>query len=325
MPYRWRSSSTGRAPLSSAEAKAAQPALVIGVQLRLSCLSFVSTPVGGDSAPAGGGGCGATRAARPSSPNGLLARVRDSSVDSRRKAGARATSPASPTPLQPASLRTRILSRGRAPRPSAAASAEAPASPTCMFMRDSWVTEGSAFAPSPSNSRCTPSGPAAPAESSRRSTSSAGSTETSDHLRLAQPLAAPHSHLAAQQCGKHVTSPQLLQKRLRQRPQLAVGAAKGHGDAWIEHVAQLAEDDALLVTAQLRQRHRGDDDRYDDTAARSKQRGVNTGYENAIASQNSSNNQWKQTRIDVKKQRWSWIRASRASRRTFRWACHQEP
>jgi hypothetical protein len=37
---------------------------------------------------------------------------------------------------------------------------------------------------------------------------------------------------------------------LRQRPQLAAGAAEGHGDARVEHVAQLAEDDALLVTAQ---------------------------------------------------------------------------
>eukprot|EP00964_Phaeocystis_antarctica_P022872 scaffold12773_cov64-Phaeocystis_antarctica.AAC.4 len=51
-------------------------------------------------------------------------------------------------------------------------------------------------------------------------------------------------------------SPQLLQQRLRQLPQLAVGAAEGHGDLRIERVAQLAEDDALLVTAQLRQRHR---------------------------------------------------------------------
>ena len=45
-------------------------------------------------------------------------------------------------------------------------------------------------------------------------------------------------------------SPQLLQQRLRQLPQLAAGAAESHGDAGIEHVAQLAEDDALLVTAQ---------------------------------------------------------------------------
>ena len=34
-------------------------------------------------------------------------------------------------------------------------------------------------------------------------------------------------------------------------------STQGHGDARVEHVAQLAEDDALLVTAQLRQRHRG--------------------------------------------------------------------
>ena len=51
--------------------------------------------------------------------------------------------------------------------------------------------------------------------------------------------------------------PQLLTRRLRQRLQLAAGAAEGHGDARVEHVAQLAEDDALLVTAQRRERHRG--------------------------------------------------------------------
>ena len=48
----------------------AQPASVIWVMLRLSSLSFVSKPVVGGGAPAGGGG--ATRAARPSSPNGLF-------------------------------------------------------------------------------------------------------------------------------------------------------------------------------------------------------------------------------------------------------------
>jgi hypothetical protein len=53
-----------------------------------------------------------------------------------------------------------------------------------------------------------------------------------------------------------VISPQLLPRRLRHRPQLAAGAAEGHGDARIERVAQLAEDDALLVTAQRRERHR---------------------------------------------------------------------
>eukprot|EP00964_Phaeocystis_antarctica_P160407 scaffold131973_cov72-Phaeocystis_antarctica.AAC.2 len=75
-------------------------------------------------------------------------------------------------------------------------------------------------------------------------------------FRLAQRLAAPHACSAAQRCGLVVISLQLLQQRLRQRPQLAVGAAECHGNAWIELVAQLAEDDALLVTAQLRQRHR---------------------------------------------------------------------
>ena len=48
----------------------------------------------------------------------------------------------------------------------------------------------------------------------------------------------------------------LLPQRLRRRQQLVADAAQGHGHARVEHVAQLAEDDALLVTAQLRQRHR---------------------------------------------------------------------
>jgi len=92
---RLRVTSDDREPPSSAAASAAQPASVTWVFMRLSSLSFVSTPVGGDSAPAGGGG-GATRAARPSSPKGLPKRLRCSSAGRRRKAGARATSPASP-------------------------------------------------------------------------------------------------------------------------------------------------------------------------------------------------------------------------------------
>eukprot|EP00964_Phaeocystis_antarctica_P045061 scaffold25924_cov66-Phaeocystis_antarctica.AAC.2 len=44
----------------------------------------------------GGGGGGATRAAKPSSPSELRPRSRVASAGSRRKAGARATSPASP-------------------------------------------------------------------------------------------------------------------------------------------------------------------------------------------------------------------------------------
>ena len=35
-----------------------------------------------------------------------------------------------------------------------------------------------------------------------------------------------------------------------------LSAAEGHGDARVEHVAQLDEDDELLVAAQRRQRHR---------------------------------------------------------------------
>jgi len=53
-----------------------------------------------------------------------------------------------------------------------------------------------------------------------------------------------------------VVSLQLLALRLRQLPQLAAGAGEGHGDAWVEHVAQPDEDHALLVAAQRRQRHR---------------------------------------------------------------------
>ena len=69
-------------------------------------------------------------------------------------------------------------------------------------------------------------------------------------------LQLPLPCLAAQRCGRLVVSLQLLARRLRQLPQLAAGAADGHGDARIEHVAQLDEDDALLVAAQRRQRHR---------------------------------------------------------------------
>eukprot|EP00964_Phaeocystis_antarctica_P095276 scaffold61782_cov78-Phaeocystis_antarctica.AAC.3 len=75
--------------------------------------------------------------------------------------------------------------------------------------------------------------------------------------RLAQLLAAPHPQLGAQRQGRLMTSPQLLQQRVRRLTQLVADAVEGHGDARIEHVAQLAEDDALLVTAQLRERHRG--------------------------------------------------------------------
>ena len=71
-----------------------------------------------------------------------------------------------------------------------------------------------------------------------------------DPLRLAQPLAAPLPCLAAQCCGRLVVCLQLLPWRLRQLQQLAVDAAEGHGDARVERVAQLDEDDELLVTAQ---------------------------------------------------------------------------
>ena len=45
-------------------------------------------------------------------------------------------------------------------------------------------------------------------------------------------------------------------RRRQQRPQLFVGAAEVHDEARLERVAQLAQDDALLVATQLGQRHR---------------------------------------------------------------------
>eukprot|EP00964_Phaeocystis_antarctica_P129977 scaffold93792_cov60-Phaeocystis_antarctica.AAC.4 len=75
-------------------------------------------------------------------------------------------------------------------------------------------------------------------------------------LRLAQLLAAPQPHPEAQRCGRQlVISPQLLQQRLRRRPQLAVDAAEGHGVARVRRVAQMERDTALLVAAEHRERH----------------------------------------------------------------------
>eukprot|EP00964_Phaeocystis_antarctica_P093067 scaffold59974_cov48-Phaeocystis_antarctica.AAC.4 len=112
----------------------------------------------------------------PSSPNGLPLRSSCTSAGRARKAGARATSAASP---MAALTRVRFLSRGRAPRPRAVPSAEAPASPTCIPAKVRTRTADSAPAPSPSASRCTPSGPAAPEKSQMITTKSAGSTELS--------------------------------------------------------------------------------------------------------------------------------------------------
>ena len=75
--------------------------------LKLSRSSFVSPPVAGASAPVGGSG-GVTRAARPSSPSGFCMRSRCSRTGSRRKAGAKATSPAS---LSPAWFSSRLTRR----------------------------------------------------------------------------------------------------------------------------------------------------------------------------------------------------------------------
>eukprot|EP00964_Phaeocystis_antarctica_P124825 scaffold88466_cov67-Phaeocystis_antarctica.AAC.5 len=148
MPPKSILSRAGSAPLPIAAARVAQPASVIWAPS--------STPVGGGSASAGSGG--ATGAVRPSSPSEFPPRKRYISAGRRRRAGARATSPAS---VMLAAARPSLSSRGRAPRPRAAASAEAPASPTCTLAKAKVFTEGSAAAPSPSASRCTPSGPAA--------------------------------------------------------------------------------------------------------------------------------------------------------------------
>eukprot|EP00964_Phaeocystis_antarctica_P120563 scaffold84286_cov63-Phaeocystis_antarctica.AAC.7 len=74
-------------------------------------------------------------------------------------------------------------------------------------------------------------------------------------LRLAQLLAAPQPHLVAQRCGRLMIGSQLLQQRLRRRPQLAVDTAKGHGVARVQQVAHTVEDTALLVAAEHRERH----------------------------------------------------------------------
>eukprot|EP00964_Phaeocystis_antarctica_P161688 scaffold133788_cov69-Phaeocystis_antarctica.AAC.1 len=166
----------------------------------------------------------------------------------------------------------------------------APASPTCMPSSSS-VTAGRSPAPSPAASRCTPSGLAdlsqriswqdqlaedqlaedqlpalAEDQRSQRISARRGALAApipacpaapEGLLRLAQLLAALQSHLAAQCCGRLVICPQLRQQRLRRRPQLTAGAAQVHGGARLEHVAQLGEEDALLVAAQRRQRHRG--------------------------------------------------------------------
>eukprot|EP00964_Phaeocystis_antarctica_P080912 scaffold50551_cov57-Phaeocystis_antarctica.AAC.3 len=77
-----------------------------------------------------------------------------------------------------------------------------------------------------------------------------------DLHRLAQLLAARHApYFVAQRCRDLIISPQLLPQRQRRRPQAAASAAEVHGDAGRERVAQLKEDDALLVLAERRERH----------------------------------------------------------------------
>eukprot|EP00964_Phaeocystis_antarctica_P115664 scaffold79647_cov59-Phaeocystis_antarctica.AAC.1 len=49
----------------------------------------------------------------------------------------------------------------------------------------------------------------------------------------------------------------LPQRRRQKHPQPTAGAAEVPGEARLKRVAQLADDDAVLVGAELRQRHRG--------------------------------------------------------------------
>ena len=198
----------------------------------------------------------------------VASRASRSSAGSRRKAGARATSPASP---MAALLRARLLSRGRAPCPRAAARAEAPASPTCVPVIQSSVTAGSAPAPSPAASCRPPSGPAA--GSQRSSLSSAGSTEPSVPSSFSSSAVRPllyQQTAFASRSALQFRCPSLRHNaaaaswpvfsccsgaRVAVRSSLLT-LAQGHGDARVEHVAQLDEEDALLVAAQLGQRHR---------------------------------------------------------------------
>eukprot|EP00964_Phaeocystis_antarctica_P012274 scaffold6790_cov69-Phaeocystis_antarctica.AAC.1 len=172
--------------------------------------------------------------------------MRLSSAGSHRRAGARATKPASPMVVL---LRESHSSRGRAPRPRAAASAEAPRPRAQPRHQPLHAVEASG-----AHYAFVEHGAQLPQQ---RQVGSGEVIEVPvDSVRLAQLPAALHARLEAQCCGRLVISPQLLQQRLRQLPQLEAGTAQGHGDAGIEHVAQLGEDDARLVTAQRRERHR---------------------------------------------------------------------
>eukprot|EP00964_Phaeocystis_antarctica_P149501 scaffold116654_cov60-Phaeocystis_antarctica.AAC.3 len=186
MPPRKSPSSSGSAPLSSAETKAAQPASVTWV--------LVSPPVVVVGAPAGGDG--ATRAARPSSPNGLPPRSSCSSAGRRRRAGARAMNPASPMAALTGHGRQRTHAQPRR-QPLHAIGAG------CLLDEgqrlERWqhrtqraqqrqVVRGEALALPP------------------------------DILRLAQLLAAPQPQLEAQCCGSLMIGSQLLQQCLYRRP-----------------------------------------------------------------------------------------------------------
>eukprot|EP00964_Phaeocystis_antarctica_P053282 scaffold31266_cov60-Phaeocystis_antarctica.AAC.1 len=240
--------SAGSAPLSSAAARVAQPASVIWVLPRLSSLSFASPPVGGGGAPAGGGGATRLRGQLPQGRReGHQPRVADGGVDQTEdlepRQGASAQGGGERRGADVTHMHANEMKRGHGRQRARAQPLRQPLHAVgagCWLDYDQhherWqhraqraqerqVCRGEAF------------------------------VETVDLLRLAQLLAAPYAHLEAQRCGRLMISPQLGQQRLRRRPQLFADAAQGHGNARLEHVAQPVEEDARLVTAQLRQRH----------------------------------------------------------------------
>eukprot|EP00964_Phaeocystis_antarctica_P129677 scaffold93544_cov72-Phaeocystis_antarctica.AAC.4 len=120
------------------------------------------------------------------------------------------------------------------------------------------VTAGSAPATSSANSRCMPSGPAVSrlGLSERLRCSSAGSSKPSEPSVARSAAVREVEQQNLFRCGRLVISPQLLQQRLRRRPQPAADAREGHGAVRLERVAPLAEEDTLLVLAEHQERHR---------------------------------------------------------------------
>jgi hypothetical protein len=242
-------------------------------------MSFASPPFGSESAPAGGGGGGGggggARAVRPSSPNGLQARLRCTSAGRRRKAGARATSPASP-------ITDGGVAQSEALEPRQGASAKGGGE-----RRGACIAQVHAADNQPGHGR--QRARAQPLRQPRHAFGAgcslaeaqhlerrhcAGSTDPSVHSRARSSSERPLLYdetIVVSRSSLQLRSPSLRHNAAAaswsalsccrsagvSAPQLATDAAKVYGDARIEHVAQLAEDGALLVTAQLRQRHRG--------------------------------------------------------------------